>query len=241
MRIVQTQNMSEDAITKINNNNSVNSTNSNVNKRNTITSNNSNNNSNSNSNSNVNIDTSSHMSNIPSLQTVSTTDTYHPLSLPKELLEEIDEQTTYDNESIQTKFHCKELNNRIFSHKTPPISHMILLNYGEHDKNEHWNLFTVAGDGTIKILSKKDLKSKVKLKSQHKAPITHSCVLGDNFIFTSSEDISDSLSVVNATGYSLGCEPEGTGYRYYYKALGIDQQPTATNPTVGVQRAEKLL
>jgi hypothetical protein len=58
MRIVQTQNMSEDAITKINSNNSVNSTNSNVNKRNTITSNNSNNNSNSNSNSNVNIDTS---------------------------------------------------------------------------------------------------------------------------------------------------------------------------------------
>ena len=195
MRIVQTQNMSEEAIihnkpntnTKINSNvnstnsvKSVNSSNSNDNKSNTITSNN-----------NVNVsnnDTSSHISNYPSRQTTSTTDTYHPPSLPKELLEEIDELTTYDNETIQSKFQCNELLTRIFSHKTPPISHMISLNYGEHDKNEHWNLFTVARDGTMKILSKKDLKSKVKLKSQHKAPITHSCVLGDNFIFTSSED-----------------------------------------------------
>lgn len=56
----------------------------------------------------------------------------------------------------------------------------------------------------------------------------------DSTIFTSSEDISDSLSLGNGTGYSLACEPDGTGYRYYYKALGIDQQPTATNPTVGL-------
>ena len=53
-------------------------------------------------------------------------------------------------------------------------------------------------------------------------------------IFTSSGDVSDSVTLGDTAGYSLGCEPDGTGYRYYYKALGIDQQPTATNPTVGL-------
>ena len=180
-KIIRTQNSSEKEIVynKTNTNNSINITNS-------SNSTNSSNNINTNSStiSNVNNDIS-HVS-VPPQHITSSVDAQP--SAPKELLEEIEELTIYDNESIQTNFHCNEILTRYFSHKNPSIMHMISLNYGEHDNNERWNLFIVANDGTIKILSKKDLKSKVKLKSLHKAPITHACVLSDNFIFTSSKD-----------------------------------------------------